>query len=125
MSKVVDGIELLRMIRDGKIKNGTKVFFKYVTSKVTFFVKEGRLTDIDGKDIGSSYYTSIFTNKNTKFEIIENEEIDIQAIEELETFDLEDLKKMSAEERFSKTMEEYFKINKIIKAIKQLDNKIK
>lgn len=86
-------------------------------SKVPFFVKEGRLVDIDGKDIGSSYYTSIFISKKAKFEIL-SEEIDIQSIEELTNQDLLDA---DLNIDIEDIIDEF---NTIIKALKQLDKKI-
>lgn len=118
---IVDSLELLRMIRDGEIKAGTEIIFG--KQKLYF----------DGDNIvfkeGKTKLLSILWDKNfanSDFEILseQDEEINIEAIEELSAeisyrtpnsaFVWSDREKIIVEQQ-----------NKILKAVKQLNKKIK
>lgn len=60
----------------------------------------------------------------TKFEIIP-EEIDIQSIEEFKDYSKEEIKKLSNAEIDEINYLQHKKYNQLLKAIKQLDKKIK
>lgn len=114
---IVDGVEILRMIRDGEIEDKTRikdeeyedVIFEYDTRR------DGFITIDEAENSIMNYYTDK-DFASTKFEILseEDEEIDIQAIKELEVF----------EERVT-TAKIIDTINDLVKAIKQIDKKIK
>ena len=117
---VVDGVKLLRMIRDNKFKNGDRIKE----------IEIGRIYEYDGEygfwQIRTDDYIRINELEvsmivNRKFEILseEDKEIDIQAIEELDLwagYNASDDKNI---------IDNRQKINEVIKAIKQLDKKIK
>lgn len=125
-NKIVDGIELLRMIRDGELKENTKIEDDLGEKYIYKDDGCGNLTLYKEDIITKEYYTpdySFFTAKDNKFEIIEDKEIDIEAIEEIEEFELDQFITMNNSERFDRTMIEYSKINELIKAVKQLNKK--
>lgn len=112
---IVDGVEIMRMIRDGEFEDDDKIkedkkIFKYNDSVESFF-KE------DEAENPMMYYYTDKDFASAEFEILtkENKEIDIQAIEEFEFGETEE--KTNYENRT--------KINELIKALKQLDKKIK
>ena len=115
---IVDGAKLLELVKDNKFEDGDEIRPQITTNAIYVY---------------SAYYRN-FTNKKTgnqltvqeyvfwTFDIPEKEdkEIDIQAIEELRKLKLtntnitEDIAVINRD-----------KINEIVKAIKQLDKKIK
>lgn len=57
------------------------------------------------------------------FEVLE--EIDIQGIDEINKIAFNEFVYTDNEHRFDLTIKEYDKINELIRAVKQLDNKLK
>lgn len=122
MSKIYKGYELIKEIAEGNIEDGTR-----------FVIKGGEFNDFCATYENEEIVVSMFGKKiklttrylinNCTFELIEDE-IAIQDIEELEEFELDEFIKMDKSERFDRTMIEYNKINKLIRAMKQLDKKI-
>lgn len=116
MSKIYKGYELMKAIADGEIKSGTR----FKDRSHTFIWTGSRITvEIEGKDSqcnlfefnnNSGTYYSLSYFLDLKFELLKDE-IDIQSIEEL------------AEDRYIVT-DVLKKINELVQAIKQLDNKI-
>lgn len=124
---VVDGIELLRMIRDGELKNGDKVQAIYNNFKMTYFLGRGALySDELIQNSKTEMHVSVLMAR--KFEILtkEDKEIDIQAIEEFEiggcNVKMGDTW-VSTESLVNDMLLD--KTNQLIKAVKQLDKKIK
>lgn len=125
---VVDGVELLRMIRDGEIKDETKIYdvntqenvFRYIKNK-DGFVDQYHTTPI------MNYYTNKDFSK-AEFKILseEDKEIDIQAIEELDACAMVP-DGMNGTKLYYSVQEGLIikQQNRIIKALKQLDKKIK
>ncbi len=123
---IVDGVELLRMIKDKEFKDKdiivdmkTSNIFKYNKNVDTFYNKEVEMFDC--------YY--LFEFVTSKFEIIENEEdkeIDIDSIEELYTNDIKSVGESEIKCWTGRNLDIAFanKINELIKAIKQLNKKI-
>ena len=119
MSKDYKGYEILEKIDKGQILEGTILLFTSTISKnkikgVVVKKPEGlqvyRESDLDVLPV--SWFL------NSKIEIIEEEpEIDIQGIEELITY--EGSKAIYVEAYL------YEKVNELIKAIKQIDKKLK
>jgi hypothetical protein len=115
MGKIIDGVELLRMIRDKELKENTK--FKIIGS--------GRIYEYRGGD--KIYDFSEETNMRacwligTKFEILSDDEIDIDSILEI---DINDDYKYT--EQDIEHLIHFFTgyLNKIIKAVKQLNKKL-
>ena len=109
--RVYQGYELIQAIKENKIEPNTKLIIKTYWNGNLYFEKICKVLykDLqyeDGHTVNSwGLINSIF--------IIEDEEINIQNIEELET--LED------EYKDDKTVI----INKLVQAVKYLDNKIK
>lgn len=108
---VVDGIEILRMIRDNEFKDGDEIkedkkIFKYNESVESFF------KDDEAENPMMYYYTDK-DFASAEFEILtkEDKEIDIQAIGEYKT--------IYTERCIDKEVRD--KINELIKAVKQLD----
>ena len=143
MVKVVDGVELLRMIRDKELKDGTKIKSR-AYDKIFEFDKEKQNVYVE--DSAEDLFDYMYLNEiiADKFEILseEDEEIDIQSIEDLkyETIieilgecdcwkgnELYCLKTFSKndENLLKSNAENHKKINELLKAIKQLDKKIK
>ena len=126
MNKIVDGVELLRMLRDGEIEeNKTKIIDKASEEKYLFF--DGNITDEQGVDL--LYQVSDIDFATGKFEILseEDEEIDIQAIKEMNLFSVSNWEKLDdiklfLDNNFKQTTDKY---NELIKAVKKLDKKIK
>ena len=114
---VVDGVELLRMIRDGEVKENTKLVddFNY-----EYFYEKDECEDLILYEFDNIVHKKIIPDytmfQNNHFKILlEDEEIDIDNIEEFEFGKIED--KTNYETRI--------KINELIKAVKQLNGKIK
>lgn len=124
--KMIDGIELLRMIRDGKILNGTKI------RNVTRFSgdKEDNYFKLCFKDQyihkyifkdGIQYDAEVNLHDliYNKFEIL-SEKIDIQAIEKIERVSMS----YDKTEDFNTMRNIANKVNELIGAIKQLDKDV-
>lgn len=107
MSKVYKGYELLKAIADREIKEGSKFIIKYGEFNDFYvFYKNGEIkTALFGKEYKLT--TKDFTE--SKFELIEDE-IDIDNIEEMKLDGVDDI---------------IYYVNDLIKAVKQLDRKIK
>lgn len=122
---VVDGVEVLRMIRDGEIKDKTKI--KDDCKTYVYDSKVGSFFEDDANDDGNHimhYFTDIEFSR-TKFEILsEDKEINIQAIEEIEKIDFNGIDGR-ANLDIKSAREIGQKINALVKAVKQLDKKIK
>ena len=119
MSKTYKGYELVQAIAEGKIKEGSKFIFRY--KNVAWNGRNFYYIDIDEYLLkGISDCEFIFGT----FELIEDEEIDIQAIENINAYKLpengQDFYNMSECHKLW-----YYKIDELIKAIKQLDKRIK
>lgn len=112
MGKVVDGVELLRMIRDGEIERGRKIKVSYDTNYSDVYYFSGcNIRHLKGDyEIGSER----LLNKKMKYEILEKE-IDIQSIEEIKFISGDD----------ENAYDSANKINELIRVVKQLDKKIK
>ena len=111
---VVDGVELLRMIRDDEIKICQHI--KGLADDNEYYYDGTNITNLtDYKNLLASIPDIVFVK--SRFEILsdENEEIDIQAIEEIKQPNNNIAGISYAQE----------KINELIKAVKQLDKKIK
>ncbi len=109
MSKVYTFIELLSEIKEGKIKSGTK-FKEIHLQDYKIKIKDGLVYDING------YCISLNINEifEMKFQLIEEDTIDIQNIKEIIN-----------DGSINNTYEIKMTINELIKALKQLDKKIK
>lgn len=124
MSKIIDGIELLKMIKDGKIPYRTKINIVSDNETLKFYTIYGKyrqlhlIRDDNGKieDIRCIDTEDLLTHK---FEIEEQEEIDIQSYKELLLDQLRERKHTNADIYMLGTQ-----INALIKAVKQLDKKI-
>ena len=115
----MDGLELLRKIRDGEIEVGTIIFDSDGNEYVYKEMFDG-CTGLMQKDkvVPGLYQEpccSMFTDKDTEFTIVEKEEdIDIQNIPEYEpTLPIE------ADDVIIIGI-----INRLVKAVKQLDKKL-
>lgn len=134
MKKIVEGIELLRMIRDGEIKNGTTINLYLDQHQIgEYYLREKSLFNKDDNDlIDKEYFLDIFINDTHKFEILseEDEEIDIDSIEEINyevNFGYVNCGNMTKEVK--EGLNRQFnninnKINELIKAVKQLNKKL-
>ena len=113
---VVDGVELLRMIRENKFDDGDKIRAEITANQDYIY---------------SAYFRNFLNTKTSRhlavtdyilwtFEILseENKEIDIQAIEELKELDDKDFYAIPV-------VINRKAINELIKAVKQLDKKQK
>ena len=106
----VDGIELLQMIKDGKIKTDTeiKVWFddglkEYITT--LYF------NGLDLKWQPNTFYARHFYNKYVEFEIIEEEK------------DIEELGMVYNGNEEDEIMRNRYKINELVREINKLKNK--
>lgn len=117
---IVDGVELLRMIRDGEIKDGTIIQVTYYDNyRINYTFKHNCLYE-GGKEIGNSVLLA-----DHMFEILseEDKEIDIQAI-----YDFDEVRDLStwSNETLSDNQRILIKrVSQLIKSVKQLDKKIK
>ena len=119
---IVDGIELLRMIRDYEIKDKSKIIAYYKTNKHHEFHYEcNMLLTKENKEVIDEFNATFFIDKDYKFEILseEDEEIDIDSIEEVKHIYIYNLPPNveSVDDRVTINEE---KINELIKAVKQL-----
>lgn len=113
---IVDGVELLRMIRDEEIKEGTKIRYK----NETYFFNG---VNIEKEDKARREYLTKWLDDlifaSSEFEILleEKEEpiIDIQAIEEINFLTGANDNELDIGN----------KMNELIKAVKQLDKEMK
>ena len=106
--KVYNGIELLKAVKDGEIKEGDKFKLNNQYAAQLFFDGYTFRWDDDNAEI---LKVDIFTC--FLFTLIEKKDIDIQNIEELDV----------QENQFN-TYNKTLKINELIQAIKQLDRQI-
>ena len=111
MGKVYKGYELYKMISDREIKKDSK--FKDNNSRI--WIWDGFNFVTEECDYNDFVFSLI------DFELLEDEEIDIQEIEELSTYSDEGIEFYDKNEIHGNRL----KINEIIRAVKQLDNKIK
>ena len=110
MSKIYEGYELLKAIKDKEIKQGAKIKVSNNLSKLIF----------DGYTLRWENSLEIawvdnFTNENITFELIEDE-VDIDNIEEL-------LKIEEYEVDKTDTVINRNKINELVQAVKQLNKR--
>ena len=121
-NRIVDGVELLRLIRDREIKVNDKV--KY--GNIIFTLKKGNLynflVDENGNDLEEhGLSTELMIYPECKFEILSNEEeekeIDIEKIESLKTISFNNFGNLDYESSRKITD----KINELVIAVKQLD----
>lgn len=119
----VDGVELLRLIRDGELKENTKLIddFDY-----EYFYEKDECEDLILYEFDNIVHKKIIPDytmfQNNHFKILsEYEEIDIDSIEELNkngTFEFGKIKDQ-------KIIDMQNKINELLKAVKQINRKIK
>ena len=110
------GYELIKEISDGKIKENTQIEVHDLTvlDKVIAIIeyKNGRLNWVEG-----TFDTSYLVSLNCYFKIIEEQQdIDIQSIEEI---------KPAMNGNACIIDNKTWTLNQVIKAVKQLDKKIK
>lgn len=118
MGKVVDGVELLRMIRDGEIERGRKInlISDIDNYSDTYYFSGCNIRHLKGDyEIGSER----LLNKKFKYELLDKE-IDIQSIKGIDiNLDFNNVEKWEDEMQIAS------KIDELIKAIKQLDRTMK
>ena len=109
--KIYKGYELIKAIADGEIKENSRidVFTDYGAYITTIKYKEGQLDWKSGE-----FNTGFLCSEEARFELIEDETIDIESIEELDIY----------EENVSKG-NIIDKINELVQAVKQLNKEIK
>lgn len=137
---VVNGVELLKMIKDGKIKDNTIIknnwsgqYWVYIRDILYWSDEKGNIKSSGinwYKDKSKTSVVSTYHLVNTEvIEIIEDKEIDIQAIRKLEL--IEECVRNPGESighieyRAKEPRLIALTTNEIIEAIKQLDKKIK
>lgn len=125
---IVDGITLLTMIRDGEIKENTKLKDNLGEEYIYKDDGYGGLTLYKEDALNNEYYTpdySFFTDKDITFEILseQDEEIDIEAITYFD--EVRDLSTWSNETLSDNQRSILIKIKELTKAVKQLNKKIK
>ena len=122
-NKIVDGVELLRLIRDGEFKDGDKIkeddrIFRYSLEIESFFT-------VDGDENPMMFYYTDKEFASTKFEILseEDEEIDIDSITKIYTNDIKAVGESETKCWTGRKLDIVFanKMNELIKAVKQLD----
>lgn len=124
MNKKIKVIELLNLLAENKIKKGTRINYNNVIYKVDF----PNLAGVYKENGGTSLYDNLFTSLdiielNTEVEILEDEEeIDIQDIKIFEQ--PRDLSIWSNDTLSKNQRNIIEKVNKLVKAVKQLDKKI-
>lgn len=121
------GWELLKEIAEGNIKEGTIILFDSIRWKIDKYLNIVKATD-DTIGLFKTYTWTVIIKNN--FKLIE-EEINIQDIERIDDFNIQGLEVGG----YSMTQAEYLledgvsdnrdAINKLIKAIKQLDKQVK
>ena len=117
----VNGFEIFKMMQEGKFKDGDEI--KDFLNDIVFRFGQENFWDYDGEDILNSYFLSEFLNKEFDIMTIEETEIDIQAI-----YDFDEVRDLStwSNETLSDNQRTLIKrVSQLIKAIKQLDKKIK
>lgn len=124
---IVDGVELLRMIRDGELKENTKLVddFGY-----EYFYEKDECEDLILYEFDNIVHKKIIPDytmfQNNHFKILsEDEEIDIDSISEIELPNYEKWLIMDNKESYELNMKEYKLYNQLLKAVKQLNRKIK
>lgn len=129
MNREIDGLELLRMIKNRELKDGTRIDIESDSTYEFYTVIDGdslnmyRVED-DGED-EFCRTVSTYDLLNKKFYIQENKETEID-IQSIELFDeIRDVSTWSNDTLSFNQRSIISKVNKIIKAIKQLDKKIK
>lgn len=126
---VVDGVELLRMIRDGEIDKNKKIYIKSDKAPFRFYITSGiynaiHLYRVEGKKEVEVRVLDTSDLLTDKYIIPEKEEIDIDSIEELNDTNYDSI-------YFDEEQTDYYhnstrsKLNDLIKAVKQLNRKIK
>ena len=125
-NKIVDGVELLRMIRDGEIKTGTKITVHTPSYDTDYWFWGNWFGEADGYSKKIDNMELHLCNKDCMFEILSEEEIDIQSIKELDPCAMIP-DGMNGTKLYYSVQEGLIikQQNRIIKAIKQLDKKIK
>lgn len=124
MGKIVDGVELLRMIRDGELNPNKKIYTEQEGNRYKFYISKGiynaiHLYRVEGKKEIEVRVLDTDDLLNDKYIIPEeDEEIDIQEIKNL-------LKIEEYEVDKTDTVINRNKINELLKAIKQLDRTMK
>ena len=120
-------IELLNLLAENKVKKGTRI--KYI--ETIYIIDFPNLCGIYPEGGTTKADNSLFTkldvySLNYEVEIIEDEEeIDIQEIEEVNHYDVISAVNEKTEENINNELKlNSLAINKIIKAIKQLDKKV-
>ena len=129
MEKIVDGVELLRMIRDGELVNGDRIKFG---GEIFILNIEEREFYVKGKPAQKQY--SLFqcwTVDNIfdfKFEILpeDDEEIDIDSMKEMYISNIKLVGESETKCWTGRSLDIAFanKINEIIKAMKQINKQI-
>lgn len=116
MNKTYKGWELLKAIADGEIRNGAKIYFKQ-ENEYCYYNGNSIIYELGESSVVNSHSDKYFADGD--FELISEptEEIDIQGIEEI------DLEQVIPTDNTGNIA--LLHINKLIKAIKQLDNRIK
>lgn len=119
--KTYKGYELIKEIAEGNIKNGTKIIPHYPNKDCTveYFEYYYGFLHAYYKDINHSdndVNVCVFLDNNRTFEIIENEEIDIDSIKEMV---IRHYQTPVEKETYIQS-----KINELIQAIKHLNKEI-
>lgn len=119
--KIYIGYELMQAIAEGKIKEGTK--FKNLDSTVKND-NEDIYTYKNNNLIGRHGGTNLVSLLNCRFELIEDEEIDIQAIEEVNHYDIISAVEGKTLENINNELAKYsLTINELAQAVKQLEKR--
>lgn len=110
MSKIYKGWELIKAIADGEIKEGTK--FKCLNEKPMQYYTDSNIYRYEhGSLLGRFGGFNILSIVNKDFEIVQKQdEIDIDSIKEMELDVIDDVT---------------YYINDLIKAVKQIDKRVK
>lgn len=120
MGKVVDGVELLRMIRDGEIKNGTTINLYLDQHQIgEYYLNDKQIINkCEERLIDDEFFIDTFISNSSKFEILseEDEEIDIDNLTEMNL-----LSESNIGEKINIITQN---INELIKAVKQLNKKL-
>ena len=121
-NKIVDGVELLRMIRDGEIKENQEMLN----------INKNKRYYFDGACImGKKEFEVLLSNisdvsfSRMKFEILseEDEEIDIDSIEELNDTNYDFINMTATDLNYYHKLTRT-RLNELIKAVKQLNKKL-
>ena len=123
-NKIVDAVELLRLIRDGELKerNKYKCFIKWKKIITPIFIYR------DEELIPNNAIERYLLDKDYTFEILseEDEEFDIDSITEIYINDIKSVGESETKCWTGRNLDIAFanKINELIKAVKQLNKKI-